>query len=694
MMSETTDSEAMTQAPDLRTLSAAPSSPAWLVLDAAREQQFTGEIVFDASHSIAVYVDNGVVYHAVRDGEPSLCDQLTEAGIVDAGQISRGVVRVGAIEHLGRLFDRDPSVDRDAVTVFVEMITDALVTELANGHVGSFRVNAYRHHESGIHRWFARSGETAQLAPVGHVGPIDDSVTSKLPGLPAADRRSCPDDVRIEWDQPTLEPLAPPSPLSPADPQPLPTLDASTLESAAATDVAEGTRLAPAADEEQPDWARPVVVDATLPLLDLDDFVVTAADDGDDGEPVIAFDDDFQIVWPDGTEQDLPEAIEADQSLVETADASHDGGAGEAPRVGIDAPVMDVSPFDVPPLRSVGLAPDHGTEADATSPGDDVENDAAGIWTDTPDADAIDADQVGSERDQTVAEMDVVEPDTAGTSIDIAATEPSEAGTDDVEPDTVTASAPDAEDLSPASVGDEAPAASGDQPTMSDDAFTTAVNTMFDESHDRGAQASASEQPAGAAAQAGGLRFEMPPLVLSDDAVPTEQQPDEVIDAVRRALAAIEAASASSTFLPSMTVAGASVERDTAPAADVSPAPADALPADAAPAQPPQIEARQAESAPAEPARAAATSEAPTAADEAASTVPAEPVVLDAFAPPTPDMSAEAVYARATSEATPDAATATSGVASVVFVDDEEPEGEGEERASALRRLIGSLRRK
>jgi hypothetical protein len=53
-------------------------------------------------------------------------------------------------------------------------------------------------------------------------------------------------------------------------------------------------------------------------------------------------------------------------------------------------------------------------------------------------------------------------------------------------------------------------------------------------------------------------------------------------------------------------------------------------------------------------------------------------------------MTAEAVYARA-DEAEPPATS--SGVASVVFVDDE-PVDEAGERAGALRRLIGSLRRK
>jgi hypothetical protein len=80
------------------------------------------------------------------------------------------------------------------------------------------------------------------------------------------------------------------------------------------------------------------------------------------------------------------------------------------------------------------------------------------------------------------------------------------------------------------------------------------------------------------------------------------------------------------------------------------------------------------------------------------------PTAFTGFAPPTLDMSAEAIYARmeesAMLEVAPEAvsgeapALPSPGVASVVFVD-EEPEPEpADERSSALRRLIGSLRRK
>ena len=80
------------------------------------------------------------------------------------------------------------------------------------------------------------------------------------------------------------------------------------------------------------------------------------------------------------------------------------------------------------------------------------------------------------------------------------------------------------------------------------------------------------------------------------------------------------------------------------------------------------------------------------------------PMSARSFAPPTSEMTADAVYAQAASrvEVVADAEITVSDdepvapvtrIASVVFVD-EDPDGGGSERTSALRRLIGSLRRK
>ncbi len=178
--------------------------PGWTTLNTAREHAFTGEIVFESEPEIRVYLDNGVAYFAERASDPPLARRLIDAGVVDAVQLDRGTVRVGDVQHLGRLFDRDPSVDRDAVMVATEELTERLLAELANNIVASSRSTAYRHHPSGLHRWFVTPIDAGSaVRPVSEVAQIDRSVVEDLPGLPIADVDDS-DELRIEWDQPDL----------------------------------------------------------------------------------------------------------------------------------------------------------------------------------------------------------------------------------------------------------------------------------------------------------------------------------------------------------------------------------------------------------------------------------------------------------------------------------------------------------
>jgi hypothetical protein len=175
------------------------SQPVWLTLNQARERAFTGEIVFETDPEVHAYLDNGIVYYAERSSDASLGRRLLEAGVVDVEQLQRGTVRVGDVEHLGRLFDREPSVDRDAVIVMAETATEQLVTELANRSTASVRATAYRHHPSGVHRWFVTQTEPAPMArPVSTVAHYDSTVIDGLPSLPFADDDAA--ELIIEWD--------------------------------------------------------------------------------------------------------------------------------------------------------------------------------------------------------------------------------------------------------------------------------------------------------------------------------------------------------------------------------------------------------------------------------------------------------------------------------------------------------------
>jgi hypothetical protein len=176
------------------------AQPVWMTLNEARERAFTGEIVFETNPEVLAYLDHGIVYYAERATDASLGRRLLDAGVIDVLQLDRGTVRVGDIEHLGRLFDRDPSVDRDAVVVVAELATEELIADLANGAIAGARVTAYRHHPSGVHRWFVAPLDLAiQQRPVSAVAQLDSTVVDQLPGLPFGGS----DELTIEWDHQT-----------------------------------------------------------------------------------------------------------------------------------------------------------------------------------------------------------------------------------------------------------------------------------------------------------------------------------------------------------------------------------------------------------------------------------------------------------------------------------------------------------
>lgn len=179
-------------------LSVSGPQPVWMILNEARERAFTGEVVFETDPEVFAYFDNGIVYFAERASDTSLARRLVDAGVLDGVQLERGTIRLGDVEHLGRLFDRDPSVDRDAVMVMAETVTEELIAELANTAVVRARVTAYRHHRSGLHRWFVAPIEAPTPAwPPSGVAPLGAGLVDDLPGLGIA-----VNELVIEWDDP------------------------------------------------------------------------------------------------------------------------------------------------------------------------------------------------------------------------------------------------------------------------------------------------------------------------------------------------------------------------------------------------------------------------------------------------------------------------------------------------------------
>ena len=126
---------------------------AWQVIDAARSQRMTGELTLDLSPAVRVYLLDGVVYFAESETDRPLTARLVGEGVVSPDQLQQGQVIVGGLHHLGRLFDRDASIDRCAVELCVELFTEDVLSAIAADTVASYNVRLYRRHSSGIDRW-------------------------------------------------------------------------------------------------------------------------------------------------------------------------------------------------------------------------------------------------------------------------------------------------------------------------------------------------------------------------------------------------------------------------------------------------------------------------------------------------------------------------------------------------------------
>jgi len=158
--------------------------PVWAALDAAGARHFTGELTLHFDPVVRVWFLGGEVYLAERDGDAPLAQRLVSAGVVTMDDLAAGVVRAADIEHLGRLFDRVPRLDRDTIELTVELATATLLGEIADQVVPSLETGSYRHHPSGVHRWWQRGAIESTRATVAP-SAISNSVIDEVAALAA-----------------------------------------------------------------------------------------------------------------------------------------------------------------------------------------------------------------------------------------------------------------------------------------------------------------------------------------------------------------------------------------------------------------------------------------------------------------------------------------------------------------------------
>ncbi len=113
----------------------------------------TGELSLATTPTTHVYLRDGQVYFAERTTDGGLGVRLLVEGVITRQQMGKGALLVSGVEHLGRMFQRDPSIDRQPVELCVELMTDDLLTSVANDVIDHYTMTMYKRHPNGIDRW-------------------------------------------------------------------------------------------------------------------------------------------------------------------------------------------------------------------------------------------------------------------------------------------------------------------------------------------------------------------------------------------------------------------------------------------------------------------------------------------------------------------------------------------------------------
>ena len=131
--------------------------PAWQVIEAARRLYLTGELAIRTTPATKIYMSDGHVYFAERSTDGTLPIRLMMEGVITREQMQRGTVIVNGVEHVGRMFDADATIDRASVELCTELFTDDVMVSVANEVVSGYELTLYRRHPSGIDRWYPHS---------------------------------------------------------------------------------------------------------------------------------------------------------------------------------------------------------------------------------------------------------------------------------------------------------------------------------------------------------------------------------------------------------------------------------------------------------------------------------------------------------------------------------------------------------
>lgn len=163
------------------------SDPIWGFVALVGSELFTGEASVGLDPRVRLFAVNGRIYFAEREDDAAIATRLVNCGAVTAMQLARGSVRVAGHESLARMFQRDATIDRDAVELTIATSTESLLASIAQNPVGMPEVFPLRYHPAGIHHWLrgpqpmvADDDEVVDEVAVPEVMPVEAAVEAHV----------------------------------------------------------------------------------------------------------------------------------------------------------------------------------------------------------------------------------------------------------------------------------------------------------------------------------------------------------------------------------------------------------------------------------------------------------------------------------------------------------------------------------
>ena len=140
------------------TESAIQSDPrlAWDVIESICTARFTGQVsITTAFGTTNVYMTRGLIYFAEHSNETPIGERAAAAGTIPAELLPDDDSGRRALADLDALFAGQPASAREAVEEIVQAETERTLMEICDEPVLSTDSTMYRHHPTGIDRWFS-----------------------------------------------------------------------------------------------------------------------------------------------------------------------------------------------------------------------------------------------------------------------------------------------------------------------------------------------------------------------------------------------------------------------------------------------------------------------------------------------------------------------------------------------------------